>query len=102
MNNWVSKIRQHSDVKWHHATSQENPADVRSQGGHVKGEALWWKGPKWLAERENGLRDIMTCLTLESQAKVNREVFGGVCNVTSNFDVLLEKFALWKTQRVCA
>ena len=70
----------------------------------VQGEDLWWKGPRWLAERENWPHDILTSVTPESQAeaKVSREVFGGARNVTDEFDLLLEKFALWKTLRVCA
>ena len=63
-----------------------------------------WKGPKWLAERENWPHDIVTSVPPESQAeaKLSREVFGGARNVTDEFDVLLEKFALWKTLRACA
>ena len=101
--NRVSKIQQHSDVKWRHVTSQENPADLGSRGGRVQGADLWWKGPRWLAERENWPHDIVTSVTPESQAeaKVSKEVFGGARNVTDGFDVLLEKFALWKTLRVC-
>ena len=38
----------------------------------------------------------------EAEAKVTREVFAGARDVTDEFDVLLEKFALWKVLRVCA
>ena len=102
--NRVSKIQQHSDVKWRHVTSQENPADLGSRSGSVQGEALWWKEPKWLAERENWPCDIVTKDTPESQAevKVTREVFAGARDITDVFDVLLKKFALWKTLRICA
>ena len=67
-------------------TSQENPAVLGSRGGKVE---LWWRGSKWLAEKESWPRDIVTNSTPESQAeaKVTREV-------TDEFDVLLEKFAL--------
>ncbi|XP_073963739.1 LOW QUALITY PROTEIN: uncharacterized protein [Choristoneura fumiferana] len=40
---------------WYHVQSQENPADVASRGQHLldlKGNVMWWKGPKWLAEGE--------------------------------------------------
>ena len=85
-------------------TSQENPADLGSRGGSVEGEELWWRGPKWLAEKESWPYDIVTDSTPESQAeaKVTREVFAGTREVTNEFDVLLEKFALWKVLRVCA
>ena len=46
----------------------------------------------------------MTRSTPESQteAKVTREVFAGARAVTDDFDVLLEKFVLWKVVRMCA
>ena len=46
----------------------------------------------------------MTNSTPESQAEpqVTREVFAVAREVTDEFDVLLEKFALWKVLRVCA
>ena len=54
--------------------------------------------------RENWPHDIMTSITPESQleVKVNKEVFGGARNITDKFDMLVEKFALRKTLRVCA
>ena len=67
--NRVSKIQQHSDVKWRHVTSQENPADLGSRGGSVEGEELWWRGPKWLAEKESWPYDIVTDSTPDSQAE---------------------------------
>ena len=103
VSNRVSKIQRHSDVKWRHVTSQENPADLGSRGGSVQGEEQWWKGPKWLADRERWPSDIVTNSTPESQAeaKVTREVFAGARDVTDEFDMLLEKFALWKVLRIC-
>ena len=55
----------------------ENPADLGSRCESVQGEELWWKGPKWLADKENWPCDIVTRSTPESQAeaKVTREVF---------------------------
>ena len=97
-------IQQHSEVIWHHVTNHENPADLGSRGGSVQGEELWWKGPKWLTDRETWPCDIVTSCTPESQAeaKVVREVIAGARVVTDEFDVLLEKFSLWKVLRVCA
>ena len=104
VSNWVSKIQQHSNVQWRQMMSQDNPADLGSRGGSVQGEELWWRGPKWLAEKESWPCDIVTSSTPESQAeaKVTREVFAGAREVTDEFDGLLEKFALWKVLRVCA
>ena len=50
-------------------TSEENPADLGSRGGSVEGVELWWKGPKWLADREQWPRDVVTVSTSESQAE---------------------------------
>ena len=38
----------------------------------------------------------------QAEAQVPREVFAVAREVTDEFDVLLEKFALWKVLRVCA
>ena len=74
-------------------TSQENPADLGCCGGRVQREELWWRGPKWLAEKESWLRDFVTSSTPESQgeAKVTREVFAGAREVTDEFDVLVRE-----------
>jgi len=66
VSNRVSKIQQHSNVQWRRVTSQENPADLGSRGGSVQGEDLWWRGPKWLAEKESWPCDNVTNSTPES------------------------------------
>ena len=54
VSNRVSKIQQHSDVKWRHVTCQETPEYLGRRGGSVQGENLWRNGPtEWLTEREN-------------------------------------------------
>ena len=35
VSNRVSKIRQHTDVKWRYVNTEENPADLASRGGPV-------------------------------------------------------------------
>ena len=100
----VSGQEEHSEIKWRHVKSEENPADLGSRGGSVEGVELWWKGPKWLADREQWPRDIVTVSTPESQAeaKVVRKGFAGARDKTDEFDVLLEKFPFRKTFRVGA
>ncbi|XP_044182089.1 uncharacterized protein LOC114969988 [Acropora millepora] len=100
VSNRASKIQQHPNVQWRHLTCQEKPADLGSRGGNVQGEELWWRGPKWLAEKESWSRDIVTKSTPESQAEA--QVFAVAREVTDEFHVLLEKFALGKVLRVCA
>ena len=55
-------------------------------------------------KREKCPCDIVSSGTPEFQAvmKVTREVFAGTREITDTFDVLLKKFALWKTMRICA
>ncbi|XP_049866891.1 uncharacterized protein LOC126367429 [Pectinophora gossypiella] len=41
--------------RWHHVTSQDNPADVASRGispTELPDHILWWRGPGWLNERD--------------------------------------------------
>ena len=70
----------------------------------MEGVELWWKGPKWLADREQWPRDVVTVSTPGSQgeAKVIRKGFAGARDKTDEFDVLLEKFPFRKTFRVGA
>ncbi|KAK3742407.1 hypothetical protein QZH41_020716, partial [Actinostola sp. cb2023] len=104
VSNRAHKIQQHKDVKWRHVSSQDNPADLGSRGGRVDKAELWWRGPEWLKDRNDWPNDIMTNTSPESQpeAKVTREVFGLAHDETDEFNVLLNKFTLWKTLRICA
>ncbi|XP_048488916.1 uncharacterized protein LOC125491321 [Plutella xylostella] len=41
--------------RWHHVTSENNPADVASRGlmlTELVSNTLWWKGPVWLQKKE--------------------------------------------------
>ena len=69
----------------------------------MEGEEQWWKGPKWLGDRERWPCDIVTSSTPESQAKakVTLKMFSGARDVKDEFDMLLENFTLWKVLRVC-
>ena len=49
--NRVQKIKEHSEVKWHHVSTRENLADLGSRSGSVQESKLWWKGPEWLVNR---------------------------------------------------
>ena len=57
VSNRVQKIQQHPEVKWRHVGMRENPADLGSRGGSVEKTELWWKGPKWLTNREMASED---------------------------------------------
>ena len=58
--NRVRKIQAFPDIIWRHVPSQDNPADLRSRGGQVTGNLLWWKGPPWLTNQSEWARDILT------------------------------------------
>jgi hypothetical protein len=51
--NRVRKIQDFPDIIWRHA-------DLRSRGGQVTGNLLWWKGPPWLTNQSEWARDIVT------------------------------------------
>ena len=49
--NRVKEIKSHSDVKFHHISSKDNPADIATRGADIQSlycNQLWWHGPKWL------------------------------------------------------
>lgn len=49
--NRVKEIRCHSDFKFFHVNTKENPADIASRGctlQQLRTNELWWYGPKWL------------------------------------------------------
>ena len=68
--NCVRKIQEHSEIKCHHVTSEENPVNFASHGGSVEGVELWWKGPKWLADGEQWPCDIVTVSTAEAKQRL--------------------------------
>ena len=42
-------------MDWGHCPGTENPADLGSRGflaSKLKGDSLWWLGPKWLFSLE--------------------------------------------------
>ena len=102
--NRVAKIKSNTQLEWRHVPTKENPADLGSRGGPVKGNQLWWKGPEWLADRKNWPCDIVTSATKESDAetKVIREIFAATVEETNEVEDLLTKFDLWKTLRICS
>ena len=104
VSNRVSKIRQHTDVKWRYVNTEENPADLASRGGPVDQNDLWWSGPSWLSDCEQWPPNITTSSSPESQAeeKILREIFQFSKVESDDFNPLIEKFGFWKLVRVCA
>ena len=100
----VSKIRQHTDVKWRYVNTEENPADLASRGGPVDQNDLWWSGPSWLSDCEQWPPNITTSSSPGSQAeeKILREIFQFSKVESDDFNPLIEKFGFWKLVRVCA
>ena len=58
--NRVHKFQQHPEVRWHHFSTKDDPADLGSQSTSVQNEKLWWSGPHWLLERDLWPADIST------------------------------------------
>ena len=97
--NRVVNIKSNNQLKWRHLPTKENPADLGSSGGPVQGKQLWWKGPDWLADRQNWPCDMITSATKESDAetKVILKTFATTVEETNEVEALLTKFDLWKT-----
>ena len=102
--NRVKKIQAHPEITWHHVPTKQNPADLGSRGGQVDYCELWWKGPDWLINEWEWPPDIVTIPTPESQAeaRVTKELFGGITASTDRLDELLGKFDLSKVMRISA
>ena len=104
--NRVKKKQAHPDIIWRHVPTQDNPADLERRGGQVTDNPLWWKGPQWLARKEEWPPDLVTNASPESmaEAKATREIFAGaiLTTLTDDLDALLDKFSYWKAIRACA
>ena len=103
--NRVNKIQSHPQIRCCHVPIRENPADLGSRGGKVKGDKLWWKGWHWLSQNEQWPPDVVSTATKESDAKtkVVKQIFASTIEVPNDsFNNLLTKFDMSKTLRVCA
>ena len=103
VSNRVSKIRQHTDVRWRYVNTEENPTDLASRGGPVDQSDLWWSGPSWLSDCEQWPPNITTSSSPESQAeeKILKEIFKFSEVRSGDLQVLMKKFQFWKVVRVC-
>ncbi|KAG5876052.1 hypothetical protein JTB14_016794 [Gonioctena quinquepunctata] len=58
VSNRVTKIQDNVlPIHWHHVSSEDNPADPASRGllpSELLTNYLWWAGPSWLREPEDG------------------------------------------------
>ena len=50
--NRVAKIKERDHIHWHHAPTEDNPADIGSRGGSTVNNELWTNGPEWLSDPE--------------------------------------------------
>ncbi|KAL9976916.1 hypothetical protein ACROYT_G014258 [Oculina patagonica] len=67
--NRVQKIQQHQGIVWHHAPTDQNPADLGSRGGSVISAPLWMNGPPWLPYPDQWPPNIEIKASSESQAE---------------------------------
>ena len=52
--NWVTKIREHSYLKWNYFQTRNNPADLSSRGCELRKLCeFWWNGPEWFGDCKN-------------------------------------------------
>lgn len=54
-NRVVQIIENINNKHWYHVQSKDNPADLASRGiflSALKESDLWWRGPRWLSEKE--------------------------------------------------
>ena len=78
--NHVAKIQLHNEIQWRYVPTDDNPADLASRGGQIKQETLWKKGPKWLLNKDERLKDPVTqsSPTSEAEAKAPKEILNVV------------------------
>jgi hypothetical protein len=102
--NRVEKIRQHSEVTWHHVPTSTNPADVGSRSGDVVKNQLWKEGPDWLSEPANWPEDVTLVPDEQTKAEekvmVKNEIVAVMMVQTDGFDELLAKYHLPKVLRI--
>lgn len=54
-NRVVEIVENLNNKRWYHVQSSDNPADIATRGmllSELKRCNLWWKGPRWLSEKE--------------------------------------------------
>ena len=65
----MAKIKDHDRVQWHYVSSEENPADLGSQGGRCVDSKLWRHGPDWLSDQSKWPQKV----TLEPSKETSAE-----------------------------
>ena len=104
--NRVKKIREHERVIWHHVTTDQNPADLRSCGGYVTNNELWQYGPSWLSDKTKWPPEIALKPSKETteESKHTHQVQALVTASPQRdkFDELLESYRLRKVLRIGA
>ena len=103
--NRVRKINAKDFIQWRHVDSNQNPADIGSRG--CKADQLlsvWLPGPRWLSNREEWPREIVTKPNNETEAetKLTKEVFAVAVDSRDDLDEVLEKYSFWRTVRIFA
>ena len=72
--NKVRKIKQNDYIKWQHAPTNNNPADIRSRGSLIsKLPKVWWKDLFWLKNSSEWPNQPVIQPSLESQTEAKLE-----------------------------
>ncbi|KAG5867617.1 hypothetical protein JTB14_001293 [Gonioctena quinquepunctata] len=106
VSNRVTKIQDNVvPIHWHHVSSEDNPADPASRGllpSELLTNSLWWAGPSWLREPEDGWPPAI--LQSSHFFDTKEETQKNVCIAmvqTEPLQKLLEKFSsLTKIKRI--
>ncbi|GFS54320.1 integrase catalytic domain-containing protein [Trichonephila clavipes] len=82
--------------KWHHVSSEQNPADLVSRGldpSSLLNNSLWWNGPKFLTTKDFPEKNTLSSVTDNNEFNCefkNKDgvlrVGGRLCNSDLNFE----------------
>ena len=96
--NRVKKIRSKDFITWRHIPGEQNPADIGSRGcsaSELQESQLWWKGPDWLANREQWPEDTETAATIESEEEAEkiRDILATTVSEPDSIGELMHRFS---------
>ncbi|XP_067142348.1 uncharacterized protein [Centruroides vittatus] len=92
------------NAKWHHISSEENPADCASRGisaTELLSQSLWWHGPHWLLDTQFPETNPALCNSAECAVE-ERKIHTIVAHTRMDESLLTTFSSLSKLKRVTA